>query len=71
MKSKCYYNVRIKIASDANGKVKWTPELYLVNATSVTDAEAIMVKDLTQNSPGVEFEIVAVSETKILNVLNA
>lgn len=69
MKQKSYYSVRIKIAVETNGKIKWVPEQYLIDAVSVTDAETIMTKDLTKNSPGTEFEIVGVTATKIINVL--
>ena len=58
-----YYNVKVTLFLET--KVK---ENYLVAATSVTDAEAITVKDLKEST--FEFEITSVAVTTIVKVLS-
>lgn len=65
-----YYAVKVQIRfEDDNGKIKKKNESYLVNAVSVTDAEVKTAKDFTKDSPSFEWEVISVSETKILKVL--
>ncbi len=65
-----YYSVKIQIRlEDENGKIKKKSESYLVNAVSVTDAEAKTVADFTKDAPSFEWEVMSVSETKIVKVL--
>ena len=64
-----YYIVKVKIRhEDENGKMKKTIESYLVDAESVTDAEVKVVKDFEGIS--MEYEVSAVSETKIIKVIS-
>ena len=42
--------------------------MYLVNANSVTHAEAMVTKDF--EGSGVDFEVKAVSNSKIIKVIN-
>ena len=64
-----YYIVKVKIRhEDENGKMKKTIESYLVDAVSVTDAEVKVVKDFEGIS--MEYEVSAVSETKIIKVIS-
>ena len=64
-----YYITKVKIRhEDENGKMKKTIESYLVDAVSVTDAEVKVVKDFEGIS--MEYEVSAVSETKIIKVIS-
>jgi hypothetical protein len=53
---------------DENGKVKKQNVSYLVDAMSVTEAEATIVQYLTERDEQ-GFEVKAVSESKILEVI--
>lgn len=57
-----YYRVKVKVAIDTGKGVKTNSEYYLVEALSVTDAEATTVKDLSND--GIEFEVVEVKSQK-------
>ncbi len=62
-----YYLARVKVATDNGKKVVWKKEAYLVSAVSVTDAEAIVVKDFEGDM--VEFEVVEVKKSDVIKVL--
>jgi len=63
-----YYIAKVKVHhEDDKGRVKKVTEQYLVNAVSVTDAEAKVVQDFEGSN--LEYEVTAVSETKILKVI--
>jgi len=62
-----YYQVKVKIAIDTGKGVKHAKEEYLVEATSVTDAEAVTTKDMIDG--GIEFEVVEVKKSQICKVL--
>lgn len=65
-----YYTVTVSVdIEDAKGKVKKKNEFYLVDALSVTEAEAKLVKKFTADAVKLEYEVVKVSETKIVDVL--
>ena len=55
-----YYRVKVKVAIDTGKGVKTNSEYYLVEALSVTDAEATTVKDLSND--GIEFDVVEVKK---------
>ena len=59
-----YYLARVKVATDNGKKVTWKKEAYLVNAVSVTDAEAIVNKDFADDM--VEFEVVEVKKSDVI-----
>ena len=63
-----YYLTKVvmKIEQD-NGSLKKITEQYLVDAISVTDAEAKVVKDFEGSS--FEWEVTSVTETKIIKIL--
>lgn len=63
-----YYLVKItmKIEQDS-GNLKKVTEQYLVDAISVTDAEAKVVKDFEGSS--FDWEVTSASETKIIKIL--
>jgi|TARA_Y100000592_G_scaffold45137_1_gene71649 mannose/fructose/N-acetylgalactosamine-specific phosphotransferase system component IIB len=62
-----YYRVKVKVGVDTGKGVKYNSEYYLVEAQSVTDAEATTVQDLTDD--GIEFEVVEVKKSEICKVL--
>lgn len=59
----------MKIEDSESGKIKKHKESYLVNAVSVTDAEVKVAKDFSGTDSRIEWEVVSVTETKILKVL--
>lgn len=65
-----YYKakVREKIEDD-KGKIKKTTAEYLVDAVSVTDVEVQITNEY--KGVGFEWELLSVSETKIVKILEA
>jgi len=64
-----YYSVQVAIeVEDAKGKIKKQKENYLVDAMSVTEAEAKLVKKFVAEGVKLEYEVVKVSETNIIEV---
>ena len=64
-----YYIAKVKVATDTPKGVKYVSEQYLVNATSVTHAEALVIKDFQDS--GVDFEVKAVQDTRICKVIES
>jgi hypothetical protein len=65
-----YYAVMVAIeVEDAKGKIKKQKENYLVDAMSCTEAEAKLVQKFTKDAVRLEYEVVKVSETKIIEVI--
>jgi hypothetical protein len=63
-----FYIAKVKVHhEDDKGRVKKITEQYLVNAVSVTDAEAKVVADFEGSN--LEYEVTAVIETKIVSVI--
>jgi hypothetical protein len=63
-----YYIAKVKVHhEDDKGRVKKITEQYLVNAVSVTDAEAKVVAEFEGSN--LEYEVPAVMETKIVSVI--
>ena len=63
-----YFTVSVKVShEDDKGKIKKTTERYLVDAMSVTEAEARVTKALEGMTN--EFEIVAASTSRIIEVV--
>jgi len=64
-----YFTVSVKVSfEDDKGKVKKTIERYLVDALSVTEAEARTVKFMESDVR--DSEIVAVNQSRILVVIS-
>ena len=55
-------------AQDENGKIKKFRENYLVESMSVTEAEALVIKDL-MGEP-IDFEIEGVQKSNIVKIIN-
>jgi hypothetical protein len=63
-----YYIAKVKVHhEDDKGRVKKVTEQYVVNAVSVTDAEAKVVADFEGSN--LEYEVTAVSDTKIISII--
>lgn len=63
-----YFTVSVKMShEDDKGKIKKTTERYLVDAMSVTEAEARVTKAL-EDCPN-DFEIVSASTSRIIEVV--
>lgn len=67
-----YYEVlvQLKIESD-KGKIKKVRELYLVDALSVTEAEARIVKSFSDSGFSQDYSVVSVKGSKVIDVINA
>ena len=64
-----FYSVQVAIeVEDSKGKIKKQKENYLVDALSVTEAEAKLVKKFVAEAVKLEYEVVKVSETNIIEV---
>jgi hypothetical protein len=64
-----YYSVLVAVeVEDAKGKIKKNKENYLVDALSCTEAEAKLVQKFVTEGVNLEYEVVKVSETRILEV---
>jgi len=63
-----YYTAKVSVAIDTPKGVKRQTEMYLVDAQSVTHAEAMVTKDF--EGAGVDFEVRAVNNSKIIKVIN-
>jgi len=65
-----YFQVKVQFTvEDSKGKVKKQNVNYLVDAQSVTEAEARTVKFLTDNNEQA-FEVKSASESKIFDVIS-
>ena len=64
-----YYVAKVKIATDTSKGVKWQSESYLVDALTVTHAEALVNEDFKDD--GVEFEVKSVSKSQICKVIES
>ena len=67
-----FYSVQVAIeVEDAKGKIKKQKENYLVDAMSVTEAEARVVKLFTDAAINVDYEVTGAKESKIIEVVTA
>jgi len=62
-----YYTAKVQLRDDSTGKTKKVTEMYLVEAMSVTEAEAKVVGDF--GSTTLEYEVKAVSASKIIKII--
>ena len=64
-----YYISTVKIQDEnERGRITSTNEVYCVEAESVTEAEAKVVKEF--QGAGVEYQVKAVKESKIIKILD-
>ena len=62
-----YYTAKVSVAIDSPKGVKRLTEMYLVNAQSVTHAEAMVTKDF--EGSGIDFEVKGITNSKIMKVI--
>ena len=65
-----YFTVNVKVQHDnGNGKIKTATERYLVDAMSVTEAEARVTEVMKKDLGNTEFEVVSASVSRIYKVI--
>jgi len=66
-----YFSVLVELEGEPkrNGAPTKIREMYLVDALSVTEAEAKTVSKLREEGTNVDFQVTKVSETKYLAVI--
>lgn len=71
-----YFEVLVEIKTETEGKkgavsIKKVKETYLVDAMSVTEAEARVVKSFSQSGFSQDYEVVAVKGSRVIEVISA
>ena len=66
-----YFEVtaEIVVATLKNGKDKKNKEIYLVDAQSVTEAEARVVKDFEAAGVNIDYKVSGAKESRVLRVI--
>jgi hypothetical protein len=65
-----YFTVNVKVQHDnGNGKIKKVTERYLVDAMSVTEAEARVTEVMKEDLGSNDFEVVSASVSRIYKVI--
>lgn len=66
-----YYEVTVDfvIGMLKNGKSKIKREIYLVNAQSVTEAEARLVQNFTTTNPIIEYDVVGAKKSQVVAII--
>lgn len=63
--------VEVVVSVNKNGRPKKNKEPYLVDAESVTEAEARLVQDFSKSGNTLDFTVVSVKESRIVGVIEA
>ena len=71
-----YFEVLVSIKTETEGykgalKIKNVKETYLVDAMSVTEAEARVIKLFTQSGFSQDFEVIGVKGSRVIEVVGA
>ena len=61
--------VEVEVATLKNGNPKLKREIYLVDAQSVTEAEARTVKDFEDSGVQISYKVSGAKESRILRVI--
>ena len=61
--------VEVEVATLKNGNPKLKKEIYLVDAQSVTEAEARVIKDFEDSGVQIDYKVVGAKESRILRVI--
>jgi hypothetical protein len=74
MKESKFYEVLVELRMETENssgelKIKKVKELYLVDAMTVTEAEAKIVKSFTDSGFSQEYRVVSVRGSKIIDVI--
>jgi hypothetical protein len=66
-----YFEVGVELVIGVlkNGKEKKQKEVYLVDAQSVTEAEARVIKDFVAAGVTLDYKVVGAKESKIVRVI--
>jgi hypothetical protein len=62
--------VEVVIATMKNGKDKKNKEIYLVDALSVTEAEARVVKDFEEAGVTLDYKVSGAKESRVIRVID-
>ena len=70
-----YYEVSVSVHHEVDGgkggtKIKKVKENYLVDAMTVTEAEARVVKQFEESGVQLDYEVKGARESKIIEVIN-
>ena len=66
-----YFEVTVEVegATLKNGNPKLKKEIYLVDAKSVTEAEARVVQDFTDAGVNIDYKVSGAKESRIIRVI--
>lgn len=62
--------VGIVVGSTKAGKDKLQKEIYLVDAHSVTEAEAVVVKDFDDSGVQLDYKVIGAKESRVERVIS-
>ena len=61
--------VEVEVAVMKNGNPKMKKEIYLVDAQSVTEAEARVVKDFEEAGVQIDYKVSGAKESRVIRVI--
>jgi len=61
--------VEVEVATLKNGNPKLKKEIYLVDAQSVTEAEARTVKDFEESGIQISYKVSGAKESRVIRVI--
>ena len=61
--------VEVVVATLKNGKDKKQKEIYLVDALSVTEAEARVIKDFEDSGVQLDYKVSGAKESRVIRVI--
>ena len=61
--------VEVEVATLKNGNPKLKKEIYLVDAQSVTEAEARVIKDFENAGIRIDYKVASAKESRVLRVI--
>lgn len=61
--------VEVEVATLKNGNPKLRKEIYLVDAQSVTEAEARTVKDFEESGIQISYKVSGAKESRVIRVI--
>ena len=61
--------VEVEVATMKNGNPKLKKEIYLVDAQSVTEAEARVVKDFEEAGMNIDYKVSGAKESRVVRVI--
>jgi len=61
--------VEVEVATLKNGNPKLKKEIYLVDAQSVTEAEARTVKDFEESGVQISYKVSGAKESRVIRVI--